>query len=355
MHQINLERVMIRVCSLAALCILSLTACMQENYAPLPVYSYSLMHLDELGNITQLPMPALYPSRLKFEWISGGRILALHDSLHIYDPSSGTLDNITPNPMFNYDYYRNYDLSPDRLWLYYDAGGKIYRLNLQNYVLETIIESETASFYLPTISWDGRYLCFLNCPSPPSMYSHQGGFVCWKDLQTGIVSSLPTGNTNLDRSVLYAWMPMGGKCIYYHQNSILMRMNSDGSNRQEVLSGLVQSRDSYDQRHLLCLKENPYFYAYLIYRDNSSLTWQDIGSAGHFSLCRSANILYYTYSGKLTRFDLNSGSKTTLLANSFEDKSIHSIGAIAPSWDGKELYFLITFVDKGKSAYRSIL
>ena len=326
---------------------LSLTACMpNKDDVQMPVYSYGLVKIDSLGQASLMDMPAVDRWKLNLEWLADGRVLLVHDSLHIYDPHTQVLTDITPYGNYNLMNYPSTDLSPDGKWFYYSAYGKISRLNLNSYVSSTVAESDSARYVLPTLSRDGRYLCFLNSLDASNSSIHSGGFPYWMDLQTGIVTALSSGQANVDRAISYAWMSRGGDRLYYHSTENLMVMEPDGSGRSPVKDGLLCSWESHDGRFLLCREYRNDHFVEHSYRDNQSMTWYNLGLVGEVKLCRGSNILYHSSGSKLFKLDLETKIQTTLVSGSIFGKYISGMRPLAPSWDGKEIIFLVTFTSK---------
>lgn len=322
--------------------LLALSSCIpNKDDLPNPTYKYEFCHIDSLGQVIFMPEKDVYRWNSEYEMLKDGRILISGDSLLIYDPPIGSMINVTPPNWTKLTQFITRDLSPDGNWLYY-GNGSIYKMNLQTYATQEIYAESGKKFMRPAVSKDGRYLTFL---AVPEGQNSTGGYPVWMDLENGNVTPLPSGNSNIDRAIMYAWVDISGNQIYYEANYALMRMDMDGTNRSLVLENLIAPTQSFDGRMLLCrLSSGSYPDTYIIYRDNESMIWRDLGIVGRYALCRGSNVLYYTSDTKLFRLDMISGVVEKLVSDSVAGRQITGIIRIAPGWEGNDSYVLVQYI-----------
>lgn len=331
--------------------LLLLGACLPKDEVLQSYYSYGMVHVDSLGQAEILPLPAISLYSISLERLPDGRVLIVHDSLHIYNPKTQELTEITPAG--NYSYFRSpaHDLSPDGTWLYHPKFGSIRRLNLIDFSSEQVVVAGEDSYVRPVASKDGRYLTYLRSGDGIYATEHTGGYPLIRDLLTGETTSLASGSSITDKYITYAWKALNTDQVYYISSGYLMTMDMQGNNRNVIRSNISFVSESYNGRFLLCLESQNYSGSRLIYRDNQSLTWTGVPSMGNYQLCREANVVFSRNGGNLSRLDLESGQQTTVFTNRLQGRMIYSITGIAPSWNGKDVVAFVTFLDWKKDKY----
>ncbi|MDD4309364.1 MAG: hypothetical protein PHO32_03215 [Candidatus Cloacimonetes bacterium] len=329
---------------------LTSTACLKnkddDNYT-YPNYVYYIAHVDSLGQLSSYDFPALSRTNLTLDRLKDGRILMVHDSLHVYNPISGVLTDITPIGSYSYLSSPAIDLSLDGKWLYFGGWGKIRRMNLGSYAYETLVDSTSMNFVRPRISKDGRYLCYLRSTDSSGYYSHSGGYPSVLDMFNHNIFSLSSGVASTDRGIKNAWVDHLQEAVYYNSsdniNKYLMRMNLDGTQRSVVPPYQVWSQQSFDGRFILGSVEN-YVSTTLYYRDNLSMVWNVVsGISRNYALARGANFLFYSIGNKVYRLNLETGERKTLIPGVINGKPYPGSALLAPGWDGKDLYLLTNY------------
>lgn len=333
--------------------LLLLGACMPNNddEVLIPVYRNGLVHVDSLGQVEFLPDPEISRTALSVERLPDGRVLLIHDSLHIYNPETQELSHITPTGHYSYYSPPGHDLSPDGNKLYHNSLGSIRSLDLTTNHSELHAVADWDCYVRPVISKDGRYLTYLQSSNGIYSTSHDGGYPIIKDLLSGTYTDLSSGNAATDHDITYAMKSKNSELIYYISDHTLMVMDMQGNNRTAVRDNVSYVVESSDGRFMLCFDSYFYSSGYLSYRDNQSMTWYQLPLMHESQLCRSANILYYVYNKSLIKVDLTSGVQTTIFSNTLEGRKIDIIDCIAPSWDGKDVVAFVRFLTWENSKY----
>ncbi|HOH47253.1 MAG TPA: hypothetical protein PLX59_05385 [Candidatus Cloacimonadota bacterium] len=331
--------------------LLLLSACMPNlDYGQQSVYTHGLVHVDSLGQIEFLPEPAVSRTKLSVERLPDGRILMIGNSLHIYNPDTQELTDITPSGHYSYFSPPAHDLSPDGIWLYHQNLGSIRRLNLQNFSSEVLAVGSDTTFVRPVISRDGRYLTYLHSNQNIYATTHNGGYPIVMDMLTGTYTCLNSADHSWDDAITHAWKAMSGDLVYFIADTGLMVMDLQGGNRILIRDQVCSAQESFDGRFLLCL--DSYFLGLqLSYRDNQTMTWNTLSETGQHKLCRGANIVYTGSDGSLFKTELATGELSTVFTSSLQGRKITRIDAIAPSWDGKDVVAWVTYKEWVNSKY----
>lgn len=115
-------------------CALLLSSCDGDYYSP-PLVQL-LCYVDSLGTPHQSSLPAGSSFFKGIKRLKDGNALIISDKLHLWNPLTNLMTDITPTGFASPQATKNLECSLDGKYIYFDADGKIKRMKLDNLVQE---------------------------------------------------------------------------------------------------------------------------------------------------------------------------------------------------------------------------
>lgn len=322
----------------AILIFCGLLLCSCEDYYPPPGADY-LCYVDSLGIPHQYALPSGTTRLSGIKRLKDGHALIIGNKLHIWNPVSNMMTDITPSGFISASYVNNVDCSLDGRYIYFAADGKIKRMQLDNLVQETLVDSTGAIFFAPTLSKNQRYLAFLRA-TPGATGPLYTGYPLFLNLISGEVMSLPYGNLQFYTKVDNVFVDSYRERIYYNVESGLYTMDMDGSHRAYVYSNFPKAQLTQDGNFMVSGHTVESRYT-LFYRDNRNMGWRYFEASGENALAHNSNYMYYNKLKALYRMDLDTGLGSKILPTVVFGKKLMEAWGLAPAWDGKDLVCIV--------------
>lgn len=320
---------------------LLLTSCGDLEFGPPSLYY--LCHADSTGLLHRTDLPVDASSFIGMERLKDGRALIISNKLHLWNPYTDAMTDITPTGFVSERGLSNVACSSDGQFIYYSAGGKIQRKSLLDNSVVTLVDSLNSIFFDPVISLDDRYLNFIKATKDAYNNLNYEGYPLFLNLISGEVMSLHQTGLVASTALIDSYQER----FYYVLYSSLYTMDMDGSHRSLVFSNFGKARLSGDGNFLV----NSFYYYdatnYVqYYRDNRTMGWRYFEASGPNGLARNANLLYYSKLKRLYALNLDSGTSSTILPSVIFGHEVLSVLGIAPAWDGKDLVCVVRLLDE---------
>ncbi len=332
---------------LIPLCLLLLSSCYVDEFGPPNLYY--LCFADSTGTLQRTELPFTISSYephpfYDMERLKDGRALIISNKLHLWNPYTDSMTDITPSGFVSAAGRANVAISSDGAHIYYSTGAKIIRRNLNSNVEETLVDSLEASFFAPVLSQDEHYLTFIKSTKNTNNTLLYEGYPLYLNLISGEVTSLPqTGIL-----VTHAFVDSFRERIYYTVSGHLYTMELDGSHRALVFSNFGNAMLSGDGNFLVNSLYDYYesnVYTQL-YRDNRNLGWKFFEAYGQNALARNINLLYYGKLKRLYAMNLDTAEVRPVLPSVVFAHEVLNFMGIAPAWDGKDLVCVVVLRGK---------